>query len=78
MKMSSTFAGWAVLVSLASTLSHAQDTQFLPEITQHLKLNSNFRILLQAKDDLEGCDPQQFTFGPSVYFYLKPLLKLKP
>jgi hypothetical protein len=34
-------------------------------------------MLLQAKDDREGGDPQQFTFGPSVEFYLKPLLKLK-
>jgi hypothetical protein len=74
---SSRFAGWAVLVSVACSLSRAQDTQFLPEIDQHLKLNSNFRILLQAKDDREGGDPQQLTFGPSVEFYLKPLLKLK-
>jgi hypothetical protein len=32
---------------------------------------------LQAKDDREGGDPGQFTFGPSVQFYRKPLLKLK-
>jgi hypothetical protein len=33
--------------------------------------------VLQAKDDREGGDPEQFTFGPSAEFYLKPLLKLK-
>ena len=64
MRMPPTLANWAVLVGLACTLSSAQDTQFLPEITQHFKLNSNFRLLVQAKDDREGGDPEQFTFGP--------------
>jgi hypothetical protein len=72
-----TFAKWPGFVFLACALCQAQDTQFLPEIDTHLKLSSNVRILLQAKDDREGGDPQQFTFGPSVQFYLKPLLKLK-
>jgi len=72
-----TIASWAVLLSLACTLSRAQDTQFLPEITQHYKLSSTFRLVIQAKDDREGGDPQQFTFGPSAEFHLKPLLKLK-
>ena len=72
-----TLANWAVLVSLACTVSRAQDTQFLPEITQQFKLSSNIRLLIQAKDDREGGDPQQFTFGPSAQFHLKPLLKLK-
>lgn len=72
-----TIASWAVLVSVACTLCPAQDTQFLPEITQHFKLSSTFRLVIQAKDDREGGDPQQFTFGPSAEFHLKPLLKLK-
>jgi hypothetical protein len=72
-----TFVKWAVLASLPYALAHAQDTQFVPEVTQHFKLSSNIRVLLQAKDDREGGDPQQFTFGPSVEFHLKPLLKLK-
>jgi hypothetical protein len=55
----------------------AQDTQFLPEIDAHLTLTSHVRTYLQAKDDREGGDPQQFTFGPSMEFYLKPLIKLK-
>lgn len=56
---------------------HSQDTQFLPEVDANLTVNSYFRTYLQAKDDREGGDPTQFTFGPSVQFYLKPLLKLK-
>lgn len=62
---------------LACSLCCAQDTQFLPEIDQYLKLSSNSRILLQAKDDREGGDPTQFTFGPSIQLFFKPLLKLK-
>lgn len=69
--MSATLANWAVLAGLACALSYAQDTQFLPEITQHFRLSSNIRLLVQAKDDREGGDPEQFTFGPSAEFYLK-------
>lgn len=77
MNKSTTFALWALLASVACTAGHAQDLQFLPEIDTNLKLNNTTRILLQAKDDTEGGDPQQFTFGPSIQLYLKPLLKLK-
>jgi hypothetical protein len=49
----------------------SQDTQFLPEIDAHLTINSYMRAYLQAKDDREGGDPEQFTFGPSIQFYLK-------
>lgn len=68
---------WVLLLSVASACCRAQDTQFLPELDTHLKLNSNFRIFVEAKDDREGGDPQQFTFGPSLQLYLKPLLQLK-
>jgi hypothetical protein len=69
-------AFWGVLF-LVGLQAHSQDTQFLPEIDGHLTLNSHVRAYLQAKDDREGGDPQQFTFGPSIQFYLKPLTKLK-
>jgi hypothetical protein len=36
-----------------------------------------FRAYLQAKDDREGGDPTQFSFGPSLQIYRKPLIKLK-
>jgi hypothetical protein len=55
----------------------AQETQFLPEVDTHLTLSTKFRTYLQAKDDREGGDPTQFAIGPSLQFYLKPLLKLK-
>lgn len=65
------------LVCFACLPARAQDPQLLPEVDAHLELNSRFRAYLQAKDDRDGGDPAQFQFGPSVQFYLKPLLKLK-
>jgi len=53
---------------------HAQqktETQFLPEVDVHYEFNSRARVYLQAKDDRDGGDPQQFTFGPSVLLYRK-------
>jgi hypothetical protein len=32
---------------------------------------------VEAKNDRDGGDPTQFTIGPSVQFYLKPLINLK-
>lgn len=55
----------------------AQTLQFLPETDTHLKLNSTFRTYLEAKDDRDGGESTQFTIGPSIQFYLKPLIKLK-
>ena len=71
------FGRWILLACFACLPVHAQDTQFLPEIDAHLTFNSCVRGYLQAKDDREGGDPTQFTFGPSIEFYLKPLIKLK-
>ena len=62
---------------LAWSSAHAQNTQFLPEIDTHLTFDPYVRVYLQAKDDREGGDSEQFTFGPSAQFYLKPLLSLK-
>ena len=71
------FGRWILLVCFACLPAYAQDTQFLPEIDAHLTFNRYVRGYVQAKDDREGGDPTQFTFGPSVEFYLKPLIKLK-
>jgi hypothetical protein len=68
---------WALLVCLVALPVRAQDAQFLPEIDAHLKLTSSVRAYLQAKDDRDGGDPTQFTIGPSIQYYLKPLLRLK-
>jgi hypothetical protein len=67
----------ALALSFACTAVHAQSVEFLPEIDTYLKLNPNLRVYFQAKDDREGGDPVQATLGPSVEFYLKPLVKLK-
>jgi hypothetical protein len=68
---------WAFLACFACLPARAQDTQFLPEVDGYLKLNSVVRTYLQAKDDREGGDSTQFAIGPSIQFYLKPLIKLK-
>jgi len=68
---------FAFLVCLPCLSARAQDVQFLPEVDAHLKLNSNFRAYLEAKDDRDGGDPTQFGIGPSIQLYLKPLVKLK-
>jgi hypothetical protein len=69
--------GLIVLAGATSSPARGQDTQFLPEVDVNYRWNSYLRGYLQAKDDREGGDPTQFTFGPSLQFYLKPLVKLK-
>jgi hypothetical protein len=69
----------ALLLWLPASSAFAQTstTEFLPEIDANFKLNSYVRFVFQAKDTREGGDPTQAEIGPSVEFYLKPLLKLK-
>ncbi|HZV86778.1 MAG TPA: DUF2490 domain-containing protein [Candidatus Binatus sp.] len=67
----------AFLAGFACLPACAQDTQFIPEVDAYLKLNSVVRTYIQAKDDREGGDSTQFAIGPSIQFYLKPLIKLK-
>ena len=66
------FVCFACLPALAQ-----QNVQFLPEVDTYLKLNSLFRVYVEAKDDQDGGDPQQAGIGPSLQLYLKPLAKLK-
>jgi hypothetical protein len=54
-----------------------QGVQFLPEVDLYLKPNPNIRINVQAKDTREGGEPTQAALGPSVEFYVKPLIKLR-
>jgi hypothetical protein len=67
----------AVLTCFAWVPARAQDTQFIPEVDAYLKVNSVVRTYFQAKDDREGGDSTQLAIGPSIEFYLKPLLRLK-
>ena len=75
-------AKWLMAISLLLLVclparAQTSPTEFLPEIDANFKLNSNVRFLFQAKETREGGDPTQAEVGPSIEFYLKPLLKLK-
>jgi hypothetical protein len=68
----------AVGFILGSYISMRADTvQFLPEVDAYLKVTQIFRVYYQNKDDRDGGDSTQFTTGPSLELYMKPLLKLK-
>jgi hypothetical protein len=56
---------------------YGQSPQFVPEINTHVETNSFLRFYLQTKDEREAGVTQQFTIGPSVQFYVKPLIRLK-
>lgn len=67
----------ALLVLVSYFPASAQtSTEFLPEIDAHIKMHSNIRFVFQAKDTRESGDPTQVELGPSIDFYLKPLVKL--
>jgi hypothetical protein len=61
---------WCVPVS-------AQTDQLLLELDLYYKLNSYLRLSFQAKETREAGDPTQAEIGPSLDFYLKPLIRLK-
>ncbi len=66
----------AFLVILWCLPVMAQD-QVLPEVDTYFKLSSDQRIAFQAKETRESGEPTQAEIGPSLDFYLKPLLRLK-
>jgi Protein of unknown function (DUF2490) len=73
---------WLLVVPLAlccnaGSAQSSQQAQFLPEVDAYLKLNPDIRVSFQAKDTREGGDPTQAEIGPSMEFYLKPLVRLK-
>lgn len=68
---------WAFLVCLAWLPVRAQDFQFEPEVDTYLKLNSYVRTYFSVERDRDTDDPVQTTIGPSIEFYLKPLIKLR-
>ena len=65
---------FVVLFSLSGS---AQTLQGLPEIDTYVKLDPDVRFTFQVKETREGGDPTQAEIGPSLDFYLKPLVKLK-
>jgi hypothetical protein len=66
-----------VLLLCAWVPACSQSIQFLPEVDTHVTVNSFTRVYLQTKDDRDAGASDQFSVGPSMQFYLKPLLKLK-
>jgi hypothetical protein len=67
----------AVLFGFTPAPIFAQSVQTLPEVDVHLTVNSYVRTYFQAKDDRDAGATDQLAIGPSVQFYLKPLVKLK-
>jgi hypothetical protein len=75
-------AGWLTLLLLTlfcmtARAETSQEVQFLPEVDAYLKLNPQIRASFQAKNTREGGDSTQAEIGPSIEFYLKPLIRLK-
>ena len=71
---------WLALVLLVPTLglcARAQVDQVLPEIDVYHKVSSDVRFGFQAKETREGGAPTQAEIGPSLDFYLRPLVKLE-
>lgn len=67
----------AILLAFARPISQAQSPQLLPEIDTYLKINPAMRVYFQAEGDRDGGVPIQATLGPSIQFYVKPLLTLR-
>src|SRR5271170_3078060 len=65
------------LIILGCLQGTAQTGQVLPEIDTYVKLSSDLRVSFQAKETREAGDPTQAEIGPSLDFYLKPLIRLQ-
>lgn len=67
----------APLLYFSCLHGNAQTAEVLPEIDTNVKLSSNLRINFQAKDTREAGAHEQAEIGPSLDFYLKPLVRLQ-
>jgi len=77
MRISGKSLALATLVILWSLRGGAQTVQTLPEIDTYIKLNSDLRLSFQAKETREGGDPTQAEIGPSLDWYVKPLVRFQ-
>jgi len=66
-----------LFVPLFGLIAGAQIDEVLPEIDVHYKMARDVRITFEAKETREGGEPTQAELGPTISFYLKPLVKLK-
>jgi hypothetical protein len=69
--------GLMLLVLVLGQHASGQVDELLPEIDTYYKVTQDVRLSFQAKETREGGDPTQAEIGPSIEFYVKPLLKLK-
>jgi Protein of unknown function (DUF2490) len=76
-KVRKLWLGLGLLVPVLGQCAGAQIDELLPEVDVYYKLSPDVRLNFQAKETREGGDPTQAEIGPSIEFYLKPLLKLK-
>jgi hypothetical protein len=67
----------ALLVIMVRLPASAQITEFLPEVDLYAKVAPSVRFWFQAKQTREDGAPNQAEIGPSLDFFLKPLVKLK-
>jgi hypothetical protein len=72
-----TSLSWVFLACAGWVPARGQDVQFLPELDAHLKVTPTFRTYVQGKGEREADEQLQFSVGPSVQFYSRPLLKLR-
>jgi hypothetical protein len=66
-----------LLMWLPGRRAGAQVDRFEPEVDVHYKIAPALRLTFQAKQTREASDPTTAEIGPSIDFYMKPLLKLK-
>jgi hypothetical protein len=66
-----------ILFVIVCPRAHAQTFQFLPEVDTYYKLLPDLRLDFQAKETREAGDPTQVEVGPSIDYFLKPLLQLR-
>ena len=68
---------WGLLLLALCPAAPAQTTGFLPEIDAYYKVTSDVRVWFQAKETFEAGNPVTAEIGPSLDFYLKPMIRLR-
>lgn len=66
-----------LFVPLFGLSAGAQVDEVLPEVDVHYKMAHDLRFTFQAKETREGGDLTQAEIGPTITFFLKPLVRLK-
>jgi len=67
----------ALVVPALACGAAAQVSEFLPEVDAYYKVTPEVRLWMQAKETYEAGAPVTAEFGPSLDFYLKPIVWLQ-